>query len=86
MPSLELKKLSDIFAKDDPENVHLVEVRSFRGKDGRSYLVYRYPSSKSKRFSYHTFVEVQDKAACREYCGGEIDGTNPGWWDIWPEP
>jgi hypothetical protein len=63
-----------------------MELRSFRAKDGRTYFVYRYPSSKKKRFSYHAFVEVQDKAAYRQYCGGETQGPNPGWWDIWPEP
>jgi hypothetical protein len=85
MPAIELKRRSDLFGKDDPENVHLAEVRSFRADDGRTYFVYRYPSSKSKRYSYHAFVEVEDRGAYCEYCGGRTDGTNPGWWDLWPE-
>jgi hypothetical protein len=86
MAELKLKRQGDLFGQDDPVNVHLMEVRSFRAADGRTYFVYRYPSSKANRYSYHAFVEVQDKAAYREYCGGETTGTNPGWWDIWPEP
>ena len=85
MPELTLKRRGDLFGEDYPEQVYLVEVRSFRAQDGRAYFVYRYPR-RDGNYSYHAFVEVEDRGAFRQFCGGEVEGNNPGWWDIWPEP
>jgi hypothetical protein len=40
-----------------------LEMRTFRGKDGRAYLVF-----KTGKGSFHTFVETEAKEAARE-CG-----------------
>lgn len=85
MAKLPLKKKGDRYGQHDPNLVYLTEVRSFRGNNGETYIVYRYPRSKSKDFSYHTFVEVDDKAAFKLFCGVKTQGKKSGWQDVWPE-
>ena len=55
-----------------------LETRTFEGKDGRSYIVFRTPEG-----SFHTFAEVEAKEAARE-CGGQVKGnTRRMWQSIW---
>ena len=55
-----------------------VEIKSFQGRDGRSYLVFRTPQG-----SYHAFVEVEAKQAARE-CGVKVEkNTRDMWRAIW---
>ena len=58
-----------------------LEMRTFEGKDGRSYLVFRTP-----RGSYHTFVEVEAKEAARDCGYPEPKGhTNEMWDTLWEQ-
>ncbi len=84
MPELRLKRHGDLFGQDYPDQVHLEESRIFHDEDGRPYYVHRYPRRDGK-YSYHAFVEVEDRAAYKLYCGGVVGGSNLGWWDEWPE-
>jgi len=55
-----------------------IEMRSFQGGDGRSYLVFRTSGG-----SYHSFVEVEAKQAARE-CGAKVErNTRAMWRSIW---
>jgi hypothetical protein len=55
-----------------------LDIKTFAGRDGRSYLVFRTPSG-----SFHTFVETEAKDAARE-CGDAVKGnTRRMWKDIW---
>jgi hypothetical protein len=55
-----------------------LEMRTFQGRDGRSYLVFRTPSG-----SYHTFVETEAKQAARQ-CGTQTEGnTREMWSSLW---
>lgn len=55
-----------------------LEVKSFQGQDGRSYLIFRTP-----RGAYHAFVEVEAKQAARE-CGVKVEkNTRAMWRAIW---
>jgi hypothetical protein len=84
MPELKLKRQGDLFGQDYPDQIHLAEVRTFRAEDGRTCFVHRYPRRDGK-YSYHAFVEVEDRAAYKLYRGGNVEKSNPGWWDEWPE-
>ena len=55
-----------------------LSMRTFHGKDGRSYLVFRTGAG-----SFHTFVETEAKQAARE-CGVPIEGTTRQMWtSLW---
>jgi hypothetical protein len=55
-----------------------LEMRTFPGKRGRSYLVFR-----TGRGAYHVFLEVEAKEAARE-CGAIKEGTTHQMWDeVW---
>jgi hypothetical protein len=55
-----------------------LDMRTFVGKDGRSYLVFR-----TGRGVYHVFMEVEAKAAARK-CGATKAGTTHQMWDeVW---
>lgn len=55
-----------------------LDIRSFRGRDGNTYIVFRTPTG-----SYHAFMEVQAKEAARQ-CGASIEGnTRQMWSSIW---
>jgi len=55
-----------------------LEMHTFFGKDGNSYLVFR-----STAGSYHVFVEVEAKEAARQ-CGERSTGTpRQMWGEIW---
>lgn len=58
-----------------------LDVKSFAGKDGRNYIVFR-----STRGSYHAFVEVEAKQAARE-CGAAAEkNTREMWKGVWRKP
>lgn len=55
-----------------------LEMRTFGGTGGRSYLVFR-----TARGAYHVFLEVEAKEAARE-CGATREGTTHQMWDqVW---
>jgi hypothetical protein len=55
-----------------------LELRSFTGKDGKTYLVFR-----TNRGSFHVFGEVEAKQAARE-CGATIErNTRTMWEGLW---
>jgi len=55
-----------------------LEIRTFTGTAGESYLVFRTTGG-----SFHTFVEVEAKEAARQ-CGGPAKGnTRRMWQSIW---
>jgi hypothetical protein len=55
-----------------------LEMRSFSGADGSSYLVFRTESG-----AYHAFVEVEAKQAARE-CGATAEAnTRQMWAELW---
>jgi hypothetical protein len=55
-----------------------LEIRTFKGDDGNSYLVFR-----STAGSYHVFVEVEAKEAARK-CGATKESTpRQLWGEIW---
>ena len=55
-----------------------LEMRTFPGKDSRSYLVFRTP-----RGAYHGFKETEAKQAAR-VCGTTVEGnTRKMWGALW---
>jgi len=55
-----------------------LEMRSFSGKDGRSYLVFHTAGG-----SFHVFCEVEAKNAARQ-CGATKEGnTRQMWSEVW---
>jgi len=55
-----------------------LEMKTFQGKGGESYLVFR-----TKDGSYHVFLEVEAKQAARE-CGARKKGnTRQMWGELW---
>lgn len=54
-----------------------LEVRSFTGKSGDTYIVFR-----STGGSYHVLVEVEAKRAAQD-CGGKGANTRAKWASIW---
>jgi hypothetical protein len=55
-----------------------LEAKSFIGKDGRNYLVF-----KSTQGSYHAFVEIEAKQAARD-CGATVEkNTREMWKSVW---
>ena len=55
-----------------------LELKTFQGKDGESYLVLR-----TKDGAYHVFLEVEAKQAARD-CGGSKEGnTRQMWGELW---
>ncbi len=56
-----------------------LEVKTFKGGSGRSYLVFRTPDG-----SFHVFEEVEAKAAAKD-CGGKGRNTREMWRSIWEE-
>jgi hypothetical protein len=55
-----------------------LEMRTFEGRDGRSYLVFR-----TARGAYHVFAEVEAKEAA-EQCGASRAGNTHRMWDeVW---
>ena len=59
-----------------------IEMRTYPGKDGRSYLVFR-----SDGGSFHTFVETEAKQAARECSRTPVTGTTRQMWSaLWKRP
>jgi hypothetical protein len=55
-----------------------LEMRSFEGKDGRTYLVFRTAGG-----SFHVFVEMEAKEAARQ-CGATKEAnTRQMWAEVW---
>jgi hypothetical protein len=54
-----------------------LETKTFVGKSGTAYLVFR-----SGAGSFHVFSEVEAKAAARD-CGGKGSNTREEWKSIW---
>jgi hypothetical protein len=55
-----------------------LDMRTFRSKEGSSYLVFR-----TAKGSYHAFREVEAKEASRE-CGASTEGTTRQMWaSLW---
>ena len=55
-----------------------LDLKSFPGRDGRSYLVLRTTGG-----SYHAFLEVEAKQAARD-CGAIVEkNTREMWKSIW---
>lgn len=58
-----------------------IEMRTFEGKDGTAYLVFR-----SADGAYHVFAEVEAKEAARQ-CGCAIEeSTRQMWAEVWGKP
>jgi hypothetical protein len=55
-----------------------LETKTFLGKDGNNYLVFRTLDG-----SFHTFVEVEAKQAARECGATEEANTRQMWESIW---
>ena len=55
-----------------------LDVRSFTGKDGRSYLVFR-----TTKGSFHVFGEVEAKEAARQSGATVEKNTRAMWQSIW---
>jgi hypothetical protein len=62
-----------------PKRRHVaLNVKTFTGRDGRAYVVFR-----TARGAFHTFQEVEAKDAARQ-CGATRDGTTRQMWEsIW---
>jgi hypothetical protein len=55
-----------------------LSLRSFSGRDGTTYLVFR-----TKQGSFHVFGEVEAKEAARQ-CGASVEGnTRAMWQSVW---
>jgi hypothetical protein len=55
-----------------------LEMRTFKGDDGRTYLVFR-----TARGAYHVFTEVEAKEAAGQ-CGATKEGKMNQMWDaVW---
>jgi hypothetical protein len=54
-----------------------LQMKSFEGKDGKTYLVFHAPDG-----SYHTFVEVEAKQAARN-CGAKEGTPRPNTRKMW---
>lgn len=55
-----------------------LEMKTFKGKEGESYLVFR-----TKDGEYHVFLEVEAKQAAKE-CGATKKGTTrQKWGELW---
>jgi hypothetical protein len=52
-----------------------IEMRTIVGKDGRTYLGFRYPRQKAPGHSYHYFAEVETKATIRNIIGRRARST-----------
>lgn len=53
-------------------------IRTFRGKDGSTYLVFRTPKG-----AFHVFCEVNAKNAAREAFGVSEGTTMQNWGKLW---
>lgn len=58
---------------------HGLEIKTIKGRSGRSYLVLKAPGA-----GFHVFVEVEAKAAAKD-CGGKGRNTREMWRSIWEE-
>ena len=57
-----------------------LDIRSFEGKDGSTYIVF-----KTTKGSYHVFKEVEAKEAARQ-CGTPVVGTTRQMWtELWKQ-
>ncbi|ROO31193.1 hypothetical protein [Salinisphaera japonica] len=57
-----------------------LEMKTFDGADGNSYLVFR-----TRNGSFHAFMEVEAKEAARQ-CGADGDKNTRGLWaELWRE-
>ena len=54
-----------------------LEVRTFEGDSGRSYMVFRTPNG-----SFHVFAEIEAKQAARD-CGVRSGNTRQRWEQLW---
>jgi hypothetical protein len=55
-----------------------LNMRTFRGKDGTTFLVFR-----TAKGSFHAFAETEAKQAARD-CGASIEGTTRQMWgSLW---
>lgn len=55
-----------------------LEMKTFSGKDGNEYLVFRTGSG-----SYHVFMEVEAKEASRQCGAAEGHNTRSMWRSLW---
>lgn len=56
-----------------------LEMRTFDGEDGASYLVFR-----TAKGAYHAFVEVNAKDAAKKCGAMGIGNTQSMWSELWP--
>lgn len=55
-----------------------LDLKSFTGQDGKSYLVFR-----TSKGAFHVFGEVEAKEAARQ-CGATLEKNTRGMWEsIW---
>jgi hypothetical protein len=55
-----------------------LEIKTFKGKSGNSYLVHR-----TQEGSFHVFVEVEAKSAAKD-CGDHMSGNTRSQWEkLW---
>lgn len=57
-----------------------LEMWTFQGQDGKSYLVFRTYDG-----AFHTFLEVEAKQAARECGAAEVGNTRQMWSALWSE-
>jgi len=55
-----------------------LEMKTFSGKDGNSYLVFRTSAG-----AFHVFMEVEAKEAARQCGASEEKNTRSMWASIW---
>ncbi len=55
-----------------------MDIRTMRGRDGNTYLVFRTTNG-----SYHVFVEVEAKEAARQCGAKELSNTRMMWASLW---
>jgi hypothetical protein len=60
-----------------------LQMRTFTGKSGRTYIVFKLPSG-----AFHAFLETEAKEAAKD-CGALVEG-NPNtrlyWANLWNKP
>jgi hypothetical protein len=61
-----------------------LEIKTFEGASGQTYIVYRTPARRSNEHRYHVFAETEAKAAGKD-CGGSGPTTHHVWRSIWDQ-
>lgn len=60
---------------------YAINFRTFIGKDGGKYLVFR-----TAEGSFHVFSEVEAKEAARDCGSAELSNTRQMWESLWAKP